>query len=193
MLKRLFDIGFIVVMSPLLLAVGVVTAAAVAAERTGPIFYRGTRIGRGGRRFLMWKFRSMHVDGDSRLTPEMRERFRRDFKLDDDPRLTRIGRWLRRSSLDELPQIINVITGDMSLVGPRPKLPDELGLYGSNVDLLLSVRPGMTGQWQVMRRSCASDETMRRMDLEYAGRCSLALDIRILLRTPWVMLTGRNT
>lgn len=191
-MKRMFDLLLLLAMSPLVVPVAIVVAAAIACERTGPVLYRSPRIGRGGSEFLMLKFRTMYLEGDRLLTPAMQEELMRDFKLANDPRVTPIGRWLRRTSLDELPQLINVLRGEMSLVGPRPKLPGELGMYGNAVRMLLSVPPGMTGYWQVWRSSCASDEAMRRMDLDYVMRRSLILDISLLLRTPWVIFTGRN-
>lgn len=191
-MKRTLDLLLVVAMLPLILPVAIAIAVAIACERTGPILYRSPRIGRGGRRFLMLKFRTMYVDGDRLLTREMKEEFERDFKIANDPRITKIGRWLRRTSLDELPQLLNVLKGEMSLVGPRPKLPEELELYGNAAATLLSVPPGLTGYWQVARSSCASDDVMRRMDLEYVMRRSLFLDLSLLLRTPWVVFTGRN-
>ena len=115
--------------------------------------------------------------------PHLRDQFERTHKLDPDPRVTRVGRWLRSTSLDELPQLINIIRGDLSIVGPRPVTPDELGRYGESVDQLLSVRPGLTGYWQINGRSALSYDERVRLDLAYVCGWSLALDLKIMAKT----------
>ncbi len=191
-MKRIFDIIVSALLLIAVLPVGLVAACLVGVESKGPVFYRSRRIGLRGVPFDMLKFRSMYVDGESRLSEEQRDELARDHKLSHDPRITRIGKWLRASSIDELPQLFNVLRGDMSLVGPRPKLPQEIHLYGKSLHQLLSVKPGVTGYWQIFRKSAASDEIMRKMDLFYIERRNAFMDLAILLRTPWVVIAGRN-
>jgi lipopolysaccharide/colanic/teichoic acid biosynthesis glycosyltransferase len=171
----------------------VVVALVIVLVDGGPVFYRRTMIGWNGTRFRMWKFRSM-VNGaeemlleDASLYTEYRQR---DFKLPQDPRVTRIGRLLRKHSLDELPQLWNVITGDMSLVGPRAIHPIERSLFGEFAAERERIRPGVTGLWQVSGRSDTGYDERIRLDREYVEHCSLWMDIRILLRTVVVVITG---
>ena len=177
----------------LVLPVGLLIGAAICADSRGPVFYRGLRVGKNGRLFRMWKFRTMYSDDRGRLTPAEAAEFNIAFKLDNDSRVTRIGRWLRRLSLDELPQLVNVLTGDMAFIGPRPKLPEELHLYGSSREELLSVTPGITGYWQVYRSSARSDATMRKLDLYYVRHKCLRLDAKILMQTVHVLATKTNS
>lgn len=175
----------IVALSPLLVAVGTL----VALEGGWPILYRRRVVGRGGE-FDAFKFRSMRKDADAILAadPILRAEFEQNYKLKDDPRLTRLGSFLRRSSLDELPQLFNVLTGDMSLVGPRMKTPAEIERYGSYKEVLLSVKPGITGYWQVHGRQTVDYDERIRMDMHYIQNWSLATDLKILFRTPWKVL-----
>jgi lipopolysaccharide/colanic/teichoic acid biosynthesis glycosyltransferase len=193
MVKRFVDVFLVVLAAPLVLPLGLLIALATWIEGSGPVLYRSRRIGLGGKPFSALKFRTMYPDGEERLTAEQRKLFERNFKLEDDPRLTPIGRFLRSASLDELPQLINVLKGEMSLVGPRPKLPEEIDLYGPLKAELLSAPPGVTGYWQVFRSTAASDETMRRMDMYYVRNRSLLMDLQLLIRTPLVVITGRNS
>ena len=193
--KRAFDLVFgslmLVASAPLMLVV----AFAVFFDTGGPIFFRQERVGRHGRNFLVFKFRSMIADAESRLL-ESEELFGHylagDFKIShiDDPRVTRIGKFLRRTSLDELPQLLNVLTGDMSLVGPRPVRPDELERYKHRRSVYLSLRPGMTGIWQISGRCTIKFPRRAELDEQYAERCSLPTDLKILLRTPWAVVRG---
>lgn len=171
----------LVVLSPLLVAI----AVAVRFSSPGPVIFRQQRTGRDGRLFTMLKFRTMVVDAEERLAELVvrNEGAGPLFKLDDDPRVTRVGRLLRRTSLDELPQLVNVLIGDMSLVGPRPALPRETAQYSQWVWRRLHVRPGLTGLWQVSGRSQLSWEESIRLDLQYVNTWSLRLDAKILLRT----------
>ena len=167
--------------SPLLLGV----AMAVRISSRGPVLFRQVRVGRDGREFRMIKFRSMYVDAESRLA-ELRHLNEHDgvlFKIRNDPRVTPVGRWLRRLSMDELPQLLNVLSGRMSLVGPRPPLPEEVAAYPDDVRRRLAVKPGMTGLWQVSGRSDLAWEEAVRLDLSYVENWSLSLDLVILLRT----------
>ncbi|RAI60311.1 sugar transferase [Roseicella frigidaeris] len=165
----------------------------------GPVLYAHERIGRDGRRFGCLKFRSMVVDSQARLAallqsdPAARAEWERTRKLKDDPRVTRTGRFLRASSLDELPQLINVLRGEMSLVGPRPVVASELDdHYGEAARDYLAVRPGVTGLWQISGRSDTSYATRVALDSRYARSPSLRTDLKILLRTPLVVLLRRG-
>ncbi len=178
---RLGSALLLLVFGPLLLAV----ALCVRASSSGPVLFRQVRVGRDGHEFRIFKFRSMYVDAEARLA-ELRHLNEHDgvlFKIRGDPRVTRVGRWLRRLSLDELPQLVNVLFGQMSLVGPRPPLPAEVAAYADDVRRRLAVKPGMTGLWQVSGRSDLAWEEAVRLDLRYVENWSLSLDLVILLRT----------
>jgi exopolysaccharide biosynthesis polyprenyl glycosylphosphotransferase len=171
----------LVLLAPLLAAI----AVAIRAGSSGPALFKQTRVGRDGREFTVLKFRTMVADAERRKA-ELAGCNDHDgvlFKLRKDPRVTRIGVWLRRYSLDELPQLMNVIWGDMSLVGPRPPLPEEVVQYGDDVRRRLVVRPGMTGLWQVSGRADLSWEESVRLDLRYVENWSLTLDLQILWKT----------
>ncbi|MFL1597288.1 sugar transferase [Gordonia amicalis] len=171
----------LVLLAPLLLAV----AVAIKLDSSGPVFYRATRVGINNAPFLMWKFRSMVEDADS-LKDDLRSRNEGSgvlFKMRDDPRVTRVGAFIRRYSLDELPQLFNVLGGSMSLVGPRPPLPDEVERYDGRVARRMLVKPGMTGLWQVSGRSDLSWEESVRLDLSYVENWSIMQDALILWRT----------
>jgi lipopolysaccharide/colanic/teichoic acid biosynthesis glycosyltransferase len=156
-----------------------------------PIFYLRRVVGSGGE-FDAYKFRTMCRDADAILQadPELREAFTQNFKLRSDPRVTPIGRWLRKFSLDELPQLVNVLKGQMSLVGPRMITAQELGKYGQYQDLLMTVQPGLTGYWQTRGRQDISYEERVRMDVHYIIHWTLGLDLRILFETPWRVIKG---
>ncbi len=178
----------LVLLSPLLLGL----ALAVRLTSRGPILFRQTRVGRHGETFVMHKFRSMYVDAEARLT-ELREQNESDgllFKMKDDPRVTPVGRWMRRLSLDELPQLIDVLIGRMSLVGPRPPLPSEVAQYPLDVRRRLIVKPGITGLWQVSGRSDLSWDESVRLDLYYVENWSLPLDLTILTKTVLAVVRG---
>jgi exopolysaccharide biosynthesis polyprenyl glycosylphosphotransferase len=180
----------LLLLAPVLLAIGV----AVRLSSPGPALYRQQRVGINGRVFTMLKFRSMVIHADEEL-----ERLRADnisdgllFKLRDDPRVTSVGRWLRRLSLDELPQLLNVLRGSMSLVGPRPPLPGEVARYDSSVSRRLLVKPGLTGLWQISGRSDLSWEEAVRLDLRYVENWSLATDLLILWKTASAVIGSRG-
>jgi undecaprenyl-phosphate galactose phosphotransferase len=167
--------------------------------RTGrPVFYRHPRIGKGGKEFDCLKFRTMVPDADRVLTahlaarPEARAEWRHGHKLKDDPRITRIGAWLRRTSLDELPQLINVMRGEMSLVGPRPVVAEELARYGDNVVYYVESTPGLTGLWQVSGRNDLDYRRRVHLDCWYVKNWSLWCDLIILIKTPRAVLHGRG-
>ncbi|MDR7472088.1 MAG: sugar transferase [Armatimonadota bacterium] len=169
-------------------------ALLIKLDSPGPVFYRHRRVGKGGVPFFAWKFRTMVVDAEEHLArdPSLRERFRRAFKLPDDPRVTRVGRWLRRTSLDELPQLLNVLRGEMSLVGPRPVVEEELAKYGPWERRLLCVKPGLTGLWQVLRHHELDYDRRVSLDLYYIDHWSVGLDLKILLRTLPSVIAGRG-
>jgi exopolysaccharide biosynthesis polyprenyl glycosylphosphotransferase len=183
--KEIFDrfgsLTLLAVFAPVLLGV----ALWVRCTSRGPVLFRQVRVGRDGREFRIFKFRSMYVDAEARLA-ELKHLNEHDgvlFKMRDDPRVTPAGRWLRRFSLDELPQLLNVVGGQMSLVGPRPPLPAEAAAYADDVRRRLAVKPGMTGLWQVSGRSDLPWEEAVRLDLRYVENWSMSLDLVILLRT----------
>lgn len=179
----------LILSAPLLIAIGL----AVRLTSPGPALFRQRRVGAHGDEFTMLKFRSMHLDAEARLASLHDLNHNADgplFKVRDDPRVTRVGRWLRRYSLDELPQLINVIRGDMSLVGPRPPLPPEVARYPDDVWRRLLVKPGITGLWQVSGRSDLSWEESIRLDLRYVENWSLFYDFAILFKTASAVLKG---
>lgn len=171
----------VVLLAPLLLGF----ALLVRLDSPGPAFYRQVRIGRRGVPFVIWKFRTMETGADTRLPAlcVFNDGAGPLFKMHADPRITRVGRWLRRYSVDELPQLFNVVLGSMTLVGPRPALPSEVEVYDDDARRRLAVKPGITGLWQVSGRSDLSWEQATRLDLHYVDNWSLLLDLRILART----------
>lgn len=191
--KRALDLSLATVGLLVLAPVYAAIAAAVRLDSRGPVLFRQERLGRGGKRFRLLKFRSMHADAEDRLR-EDDELYRRylehDYKLpvEQDPRVTRVGGFLRRTSLDELPQLLNVLKGDMSLVGPRPVVPPEIEEYGTHAPVLLGVKPGVTGYWQIAGRSSVGYPERARREIEYVENWSLWLDLVILVRTVPVVL-----
>jgi lipopolysaccharide/colanic/teichoic acid biosynthesis glycosyltransferase len=190
--KRLIDViaslGFLVVLMPVLLAV----AASVRISGRGPILFKQKRLGRGGALFCCYKFRTMVPDAEFRLTHDgtLRSRFHDNYKIKNDPRVTRVGSFLRRTSLDELPQLWNVLRGDMSLIGPRPIVEPELARYGVQANRLLSVKPGLGGIWQVSGRSETSYADRVLMDMQYVESRSLGFDLKLLVLTALVVIRG---
>ena len=192
LVKAVFDVSLAAVLLVLLLPVFLGVALAVRLDTGGPAFFRQTRVGRSGETFQMIKFRTMHLGAEQRLAA-FRARNESSgvlFKIRDDPRITRSGRWLRRFSVDELPQLINVVLGQMSLVGPRPPLPDEVQRYPQDMRRRLVVKPGMTGLWQVSGRSDLSWDEAIRLDLRYVENWSLTVDLVILMRTATAVMRG---
>jgi exopolysaccharide biosynthesis polyprenyl glycosylphosphotransferase len=191
--KRGLDLAFsivgLVLLSPFLLVI----ASAIKADDGGAVLFRQLRVGVHGRQFHVVKFRSMTPDAEARLDDlvHLNEIEGRAFKMTNDPRITRVGRFLRRTSLDELPQLLNVLRGEMSLVGPRPPLPAEVQGYDMWHRRRLSMKPGITGLWQVRDRRAANFDTWVQADLEYIDRWSLWLDVKILFRTIPAALEGR--
>jgi exopolysaccharide biosynthesis polyprenyl glycosylphosphotransferase len=203
-LKRSMDIAgsvcALLVSAPLLAAIAII----IKLTSAGPILFRQERVGLSGRRFVMLKFRSMFPSSDSAIHEEYMDRLiagtaspqgegdAKAYKLSNDPRITPFGRLLRRTSLDELPQLFNVLTGAMSLVGPRPPLPYEVGRYASWQMERLAVKPGITGLWQVSGRNRLSFDDMVQLDIRYIRSWSLWLDVKILFRTPLAMAAGQG-
>jgi lipopolysaccharide/colanic/teichoic acid biosynthesis glycosyltransferase len=189
LIKILF-VGFLIFSLPMMMVV----AALIKAQDGGPVLFRHRRIGQGGKPFYCYKFRTMRVDAEACLAAlleedaEAREEWARDHKLRNDPRVTRIGRFLRKSSIDELPQLINLIRGEMVLVGPRPIVESEIVRYGWRFKHYHAVKPGITGLWQVSGRSNVNYRRRVAMDALYARHKSPALDLWILVKTiPAVM------
>ena len=193
-LKRLVDLvlaglGLLVTL-PLWLGV----MLAIRIDSPGPAIFTQERVGRHGRRFQFYKFRSMYVDAEQRLS-EVIARNEIDgpvFKMRNDPRVTKVGAFLRRTSLDELPQLVNVLRGEMSLVGPRPPLPREVEKYRPADTVRLTVKPGLTCLWQIRGRSEVGFDQWMEFDREYVNNMSLWLDLQILVRTVWVVISCRG-
>jgi exopolysaccharide biosynthesis polyprenyl glycosylphosphotransferase len=193
-LKRLLDIVVSAAALAVLLPILLTAALAVALTSPGPVFFAQQRVGMRGRHFRMLKFRSMRVDAE-KLRSELQHRNERSgpaFKLRDDPRVTRVGRWLRKYSIDELPQLVNVLRGEMSLVGPRPALPEEVAHYAAWQRRRLSVRPGLTCVWQVSGRDAVSFGSWMVMDMRYIDHWSLGEDLMLILRTLPVVVSGKG-
>ena len=170
-------------------------APAIRLDSPGPVFFAQTRVGKNGRRFKIYKFRSMYQDAEQRKKELERENEVKGlmFKMDNDPRITKVGAFLRKTSLDEFPQFLNVLKGDMSLVGTRPPTEDEFEQYDEHYRRRLSMTPGLTGMWQVSGRSEISDfDEVVRLDLQYIDNWSLTLDFKILLQTVIVVLGHRG-
>ena len=205
-LKRLMDILLSVVLGLFFLPLGVILAVLIKLDSAGPVFAdTPERVGKNGRLFKMFKFRSMVINAHMMLRndPKLKNLYakykKNSYKLAEDPRVTKLGKILRKHSLDEIPQLINVIFGDMSLVGPRAYYPDELSNQQKKypetkklVSKVLSIKPGITGFWQVSGRSAVNFDKRIAMDADYVERRSLGYDVKILLVTPWAMISGKG-
>lgn len=191
---RLFAAIGLLLLSPVLLFL----ALAVKFDSPGPAFFRQTRIGRGGRPFTFWKFRGMYVDARTRFPELYAYRYSSDevknlhFHPDNDPRVTRIGQFIRRTSLDELPNLINVVFGDMSLVGPRPEIPEMIPYYGDKAVMILSVKPGITSLAKLVGRDDINFNETLEFDTRYVVERSLAMDMKLLFGTVWMVIKGKN-
>jgi len=198
MCRRFFDILFsiivLILMFPLMLLIGL----AIKLTDGGPVFFTQERVGYKGKKFKIFKFRTMYPDAEKRLkdilekNPKAHEEWNRYRKLRNDPRITNVGKFLRKYSLDELPQFFNVLKGDMSVVGPRPYLPEEIPLMGESKEIIFQVKPGITGIWQVEGRSEIDFKKRLEMDEWYVKNRSFWLDLKIILKTVKVMLTGKG-
>lgn len=204
--KRMIDVLGSAVLGLIFLPICLLTAVAIKLDSKGPILAdTPERVGKNGRLFKLYKFRSMIVNAHKMLKTDPKfkklyEEYKKgSYKLKDDPRVTRVGRFIRKHSIDEIPQLLNVLRGEMSLVGPRPYYPDELEEQQKKypqtkklVKVVLSVRPGITGMWQVSGRSEVNFDKRMEMDASYVCRRSLLFDIIILLKSPWAMITGKG-
>ena len=192
-LKRMIDlvgsVGALVCLSPVFAA----TALAIRLESKGPVFFAQTRVGRDGRHFKFWKFRSMRTDAEALKAKLMQQNESKDgviFKMKNDPRITKVGRFIRKYSIDELPQLWNVLIGDLSLVGPRPPVPSEVAQYTLEERKRLNVIPGLTCLWQIKGRSDIPFKEQVRLDTEYIRTRGFWSDLKILLKTPAAILSG---
>jgi exopolysaccharide biosynthesis polyprenyl glycosylphosphotransferase len=192
--KRPFDLTLGLIILAMLAPVFLIIAALVKFTSAGPVLFVQKRVGKNGVPFAIYKFRSMYMDAEARRAELLATSDREGicFKSKNDPRITPVGRWLRRLSLDELPQIFNVLKGDMSLVGPRPALPSEVAAYPARAMQRLSVLPGITGLWQVSGRAEIGFNEMVELDIKYARNGSLWADLIILLRTFEAVFSGRG-
>jgi len=202
--KRIHDLVFtILILIPLFIVIAII-AVLIRIDSKGPIFFRQKRIGMNGVEFDLFKLRSMYVDSDDSVHRESIKQYMNGaalngkensgilYKLVDDPRVTRVGQFIRKYSIDELPQFINVLRGEMTLVGPRPPLPYEVEAYGPHEWIRLFGKPGLTGTWQVYGRSRVPFQEMVDMDIEYLGHQSILLDLKLIALTLPVMLQGRG-
>jgi lipopolysaccharide/colanic/teichoic acid biosynthesis glycosyltransferase len=198
LVKRLLDVAVALVLLIPALPFAALISLAIRLESRGPVFFAHTRIGRGNRPLRLWKFRTMVEDADAVLEeylkahPDLLSEWLETHKLKNDPRVTRVGRLLRRSSLDELPQLVNVLRGEMSMVGPRPIVAEEAARYGPVFPLYLQVKPGLTGLWQVSGRTDTSYRARTALDLRYLCERTLGLDLLVLLKTVRVVLLGHG-
>lgn len=194
--KRLVDIIGGLVGCLITVVITPFIAIAIKADSPGPVFFAQTRIGKNGRRFKIYKFRSMYVDAEERKEEleAQNEMQGLMFKMENDPRITKVGRFIRKTSIDELPQFFNIVRGDMSLVGTRPPTEGEFEQYNSHYRRRISMTPGLTGLWQISGRSEIVDfDEVVKLDLEYIDNWTLGLDIKILFRTVWVVLAGKGS
>ncbi len=204
-MKRILDIVFILLIAPFILFVGLIVAICIKLDSKGPVFFRQKRIGQDGNVFEMLKFRSMYVNSDQMAHREKILQYMNGQKLNNDdktgamaykdvkdPRITKIGRFIRKTSLDEIPQFWNVLCGQMSLVGPRPPLPYEVELYSAHEWQRMAGKPGLTGTWQVYGRSRVTFQNMVEMDIEYLENQSLLTDLKLIFLTVPVMIFARG-
>lgn len=197
-LKRLTDIILLLIAAAPTLLVTIVAAVGIKITSPGPVFYGHKRIGKNGKQITVWKFRSMVTNSQEILErilaedPVRRGEWEKDRKFKDDPRITKIGKILRNTSLDELPQLWNILKGDMSFVGPRPVTDSELDKYGKQSDFILSVKPGLSGMWQISGRSDTGYEERINLDTYYIQNWSIWLDLWIITKTIWVVLRGKG-
>ena len=195
-LKRYFDILLsmilLVILSPIMLVISI----AIKLDSPGPVLFSQIRIGRNGRRFKIYKFRSMYIDAEERKKELQSQNEVKGlmFKMENDPRITKVGKFIRKTSIDELPQFYNVVKGDMSLVGTRPPTEDEFEKYNQYYRRRISMTPGLTGMWQVSGRSEIENfDDVVKYDLQYIDNWSLWLDIKILFKTIWVVFAGKGS
>ena len=189
-IKRALDIIISFVGLVILFPFLVVIAIAIKIDSKGPVLFRHKRIGKGGKTIYIYKYRTMLPNAEDMINEfndEQLKEFKENYKLKKDPRITRVGRFLRKTSIDELPQLLNILKGELSLVGPRPVVQEELERYGKNADKFLSVMPGLTGYWQANGRSLTTYEQRMKMELYYVENCTLLLDIKIFFKTIFIV------
>ncbi|AEE16621.1 undecaprenyl-phosphate galactose phosphotransferase WbaP [Treponema brennaborense] len=197
-LKRCMDLLLLLIAAVPTLLITAIIAVAIKISSPGPVFYGHKRVGKNGKPITTWKFRSMITNSQEVLerilatNPEMRAEWEKDRKFKNDPRVTKIGKLLRNTSLDELPQLWNILCGNMSFIGPRPVTEPELEKYGANADFILSVKPGLSGMWQISGRSDTGYEERILLDTYYIQNWSIWLDIWIIIKTVWVVLKGKG-
>ncbi len=185
-IKRVIDVILASVALILLSPLFAIIAIAIKIDSKGPVFFAHKRIGKNGKIIKLYKFRSMVINAEELIksfTPEQMKEYKENYKLTNDPRITKVGKFLRKTSLDELPQLINIINGDLSIIGPRPVVADELEKYGVNKDKFLSVTPGLTGYWAANGRSNTTYEQRKEMELYYIDNLSLKMDIKVFFKT----------
>lgn len=185
-IKRAIDVALsliaLVVLSPIFLLI----AICIKAESKGPVFFIHKRIGKNGEKIGLYKFRSMVSNAEElikQFTPEQMKEYKENFKLENDPRITKVGKFLRKTSLDELPQLLNILKGDLSIIGPRPVIEEELEKYEENKEKFLSVTPGLTGYWAANGRSCTTYEQRMIMELYYIDNMSWKMDVKVFFKT----------
>lgn len=184
--KRVIDVILASIALILLSPLFAIIAIAIKIDSKGPVFFAHKRIGKNGKIIKLYKFRSMVINAEELIksfTPEQMREYKENYKLTNDPRITKVGKFLRKTSLDELPQLINIINGDLSIIGPRPVVADELEKYGVNKDKFLSVTPGLTGYWAANGRSNTTYEQRMEMELYYIDNLSLKMDIKVFFKT----------
>ena len=184
--KRVIDVILASIALILLSPLFAIIAIAIKIDSKGPVFFAHKRIGKNGNIIKLYKFRSMVINAEELIksfTPEQMREYKENYKLTNDPRITKVGKFLRKTSLDELPQLINIINGDLSIIGPRPVVADELEKYGTNKDKFLSVTPGLTGYWAANGRSNTTYEQRMEMELYYIDNLSLKMDIKVFFKT----------
>ena len=184
--KRFADIICSAIAIILLSPFFIIISIAIKATSKGPVIFVHKRVGKNGKKIGIYKFRSMVMNAEElieKFTPEQKEEFKKNFKLKNDPRITKIGKFLRKTSLDELPQLFNILKGDLSIVGPRPIMEVETKIYGEYKDMLLSIKPGLTGFWAANGRSDTSYKRRRAMEIYYVKKRSLLFDIKIIFKT----------
>lgn len=184
--KRVFDIVCsligLIVLSPVFIIISIL----IKTTSEGPVFFAHKRVGKGGKTIKIYKFRSMVTNAEElikQFTPEQKAEYEKNFKLENDPRVTKVGKFMRKTSLDELPQLINILKGDISVVGPRPVMDVETKIYGNYRNMLLSVKPGLTGFWAANGRSATTYTHRRAMEIYYVKNRSVLLDLKIIFKT----------
>ena len=193
--KQIFDIicssVALIILSPVFL----ILAIAIKITSEGPVFFAHKRVGKDGKTLNIYKFRSMVTNAEElikQFTPEQKAEYEKNFKLENDPRVTKVGKFMRKTSLDELPQLLNILKGDISIVGPRPVMEVETEIYGNYRDMLLSVKPGLTGFWAANGRSCTTYTRRRAMEICYVKNRSVCFDLKIILKTITSVFKGEG-